>query len=129
MKMRAIPVALALMLFACGETQKPPETPPPSLESNPPSSTPPPASSGGPVAPTNSDDVKKGIAALKAGDLPGAKAAFDAAIAKNPKQADAYHYRGVVDMETHGQFNLETHEKYRQLAARTQTSPSLEGRG
>jgi DNA-directed RNA polymerase subunit RPC12/RpoP len=29
------------------------------------------------------------------------------------------HYRGVADMETHGQFNLETHEKYRQLAART----------
>jgi DNA-directed RNA polymerase subunit RPC12/RpoP len=28
-------------------------------------------------------------------------------------------YRGVAEMETHGQFNLETHEKYRQLAART----------
>jgi len=27
-------------------------------------------------------------------------------------------YRGVAEMETHGQFNLETHEKYRQLAAR-----------
>jgi DNA-directed RNA polymerase subunit RPC12/RpoP len=37
------------------------------------------------------------------------------------------HYRGVAEMETHGQFNLETHEKYRQLAARTRTSPSLEG--
>jgi Flp pilus assembly protein TadD len=44
--------------------------------------------------------VKKGIAALKANDLPGAKAAFDAAIAKNPKQADAYHYRGVVEDQT-----------------------------
>ena len=28
-------------------------------------------------------------------------------------------YRGVAEMETHGQFNLETHEKYRQIAART----------
>jgi hypothetical protein len=37
-------------------------------------------------------------------------------------------YRGVVEMESHGQFNLETHEKYRQLAARF-PSPSLEGRG
>ena len=44
--------------------------------------------------------MKKGIAALKSGDLPGAKAAFDAAIAKNPKQADAYHYRGVVEDQT-----------------------------
>lgn len=28
-------------------------------------------------------------------------------------------YRGVAAKESHGQFNLETHEKYRQLAART----------
>jgi DNA-directed RNA polymerase subunit RPC12/RpoP len=27
-------------------------------------------------------------------------------------------YRGVAEMDAHGQFNLETHEKYRQLAAR-----------
>jgi hypothetical protein len=27
-------------------------------------------------------------------------------------------YRGVADMESHGQFNLETHEKHRQMAAR-----------
>jgi DNA-directed RNA polymerase subunit RPC12/RpoP len=32
-------------------------------------------------------------------------------------------YRGVANMESHGQFNLETHEKYRQLAART-SAPS-----
>lgn len=32
-------------------------------------------------------------------------------------------YRGVAEMETHGQFNLETHEKYRQLAARTSSTP------
>jgi hypothetical protein len=28
------------------------------------------------------------------------------------------HYRGTADMAAHGQFNLETHEKYRQMAAR-----------
>lgn len=101
---RYVPVLLASMLFACGGgEQKPPETPPPVGPE--PTSTPAPSSSGsaasgGPVAPTNSDDVKKGIAALKAGDMPGAKTAFDAAIAKNPKQADAYHYRGVVEDQT-----------------------------
>ena len=30
-------------------------------------------------------------------------------------------YRGVEEMDAHGQFNLETHEKYRQLAARLKT--------
>jgi hypothetical protein len=33
------------------------------------------------------------------------------------------HYRGVSQMESHGQFNLETHEKYRQLAARSGSAP------
>jgi DNA-directed RNA polymerase subunit RPC12/RpoP len=28
-------------------------------------------------------------------------------------------YRGVAEMESHGQFNLETHEKYRQISARS----------
>jgi hypothetical protein len=32
-------------------------------------------------------------------------------------------YRGVAEMESHGGFNLETHEKYRQLAARAASSP------
>jgi hypothetical protein len=31
-------------------------------------------------------------------------------------------YRGVAEMESHGGFNLETHEKYRQLAARAASS-------
>ncbi len=54
----------------------------------------------GPAAPSSSDDVKKGIAALKAGDTNGAKAAFEVAVQKNPKQADAYHYLAVVNDET-----------------------------
>jgi hypothetical protein len=32
-------------------------------------------------------------------------------------------FRGAGDMDIHGQFNLETHEKYRQLAARTKSAP------
>ena len=33
-------------------------------------------------------------------------------------------YRGTAEVEGHGQFNLETHEKYRQLAARvTRSAP------
>jgi DNA-directed RNA polymerase subunit RPC12/RpoP len=32
-------------------------------------------------------------------------------------------YRGVAEMETHGQFNLDTHERYRQLAARVSAVP------
>jgi Flp pilus assembly protein TadD len=90
-------LALAFSLAACGGgDQKPPESPPP-ISDTPPASSAKPTATSGPVAATNSDDVKKGIAALKAGDFPGAKTAFDAAIAKNPKQADAYHYRGVCE--------------------------------
>jgi hypothetical protein len=33
-------------------------------------------------------------------------------------------YRGVEEIESHGQFDLETHEKYRQLAARVNESGS-----
>ena len=33
-------------------------------------------------------------------------------------------YRGVDEIESHGQFDLETHEKYRQLAARMKESES-----
>jgi len=34
-------------------------------------------------------------------------------------------YRGVAAMESHGQFNLETHEKYRQLSARIGPAPRV----
>jgi uncharacterized protein YbaR (Trm112 family) len=33
-------------------------------------------------------------------------------------------YRGVEEIEKHGGFNLETHERYRQLAARTKNLPT-----
>jgi len=35
-------------------------------------------------------------------------------------------YRGVDEMDSHGNFDLETHEKYRQLAARLPTEPAQE---
>jgi len=35
-------------------------------------------------------------------------------------------YRSVADMETHGHFDLEIHEKYRQLEARIQTTKTRE---
>ncbi|HVH47009.1 MAG TPA: tetratricopeptide repeat protein [Labilithrix sp.] len=92
----------------CGgeSTAKPPASPPPatpSASAPTPSDEPAPASGkkiDGPAAPTSSDDVNKGISALKAGDMNGAKAAFEVAVQKNPKQADAYHYLGLVNDQT-----------------------------
>lgn len=97
-------IALALAVAACGGGESAPKpaanptpTPAPTVSEEP-------AVTGkkieGPSAPTGSDDVKKGIAALKAGDMNGAKAAFEVAIQKNPKQADAYHYLGVVNEQS-----------------------------
>ena len=34
-------------------------------------------------------------------------------------------YRGVEQMDSHGQFDLETHEKYRQLTARMKEGPTV----
>jgi Flp pilus assembly protein TadD len=98
------------VLAACGgegTSTKPPETPatPEAPAASAATTSKPEDSAGasggrkieGPAAPSSSDDVKKGVAALKAGDLNGAKAAFEVAIQKNPKQADAYHYLGLVN--------------------------------
>jgi Tfp pilus assembly protein PilF len=97
-------------LVACGNskpTNPPPSTPARQTESSTKpddSSSSSSSSSGrkieGPAAPASGDDVKKGVAALRAGDTNGAKAAFEVAIQKNPKQADAHHYLGVVNEQT-----------------------------
>ena len=97
---RGAALALALGSFAaCGGSSGPPPETPPGAGASSGSEAPPSQPRGnleGPAAPASSDDVKNGIAALKSGDLNGARAAFEAAIQKNPKKADAYHYLGVV---------------------------------
>lgn len=110
MKYRLAPFALAaLMLVACGggaAENKGPTTPPPSDTSPKAASTattPATSASGpmeGPTAKSSSDDVSKGIAAMKKGDWNGARDSFESAIKKNPKQADAHHYLGVVMEKT-----------------------------
>jgi tetratricopeptide (TPR) repeat protein len=106
-------VLAALMLIACGggNTDKPPTTPTGDTSAKSASTGNAPASTGsaaetpkgpmeGPSAKPSSDDVGKGIAAMKKGDWNGARDSFEAAIKKNPKQADAHHYLGVVMEKT-----------------------------
>jgi tetratricopeptide (TPR) repeat protein len=95
-------IAFGVVLTACGPS-KPAGTPDPSLAPTAasPSSTAaapakPTGTEGGPAAASTSDDVTRGTAAVKAGDWTSARAAFESAIKKNPKQADAYYYLGLV---------------------------------
>lgn len=97
---RHLAFAALLLVAACGNS-KPPEaahTDPTAASSN---TAPPASSTAEPVAaPTNSDDVKKGLAAMKSGDYNAARAAFESAIAKNPKQADAHFYLATMMEKT-----------------------------
>ncbi|MBX3189948.1 MAG: tetratricopeptide repeat protein [Labilithrix sp.] len=109
-------VALSLLL-ACGGPPKPPETPaetPPDTGATP-SATPKPGPTEGPVAASTSDDVTKGTAAIKAGDWNAARASFEAALTKNPKQADAHYYLGLVMDKTGDRAAAEKH--YREALA------------
>jgi tetratricopeptide (TPR) repeat protein len=95
----ALGITACMTLAACGGPAQPADKPDPSLA--PPASaaaTPPatPSGSDGPAATSTSDDVTKGTAAVKAGDWSTARASFEAAIKKNPKQADAHYYLGLV---------------------------------
>lgn len=134
-------LGVAAMAWAgCGGDNGKPATSPssqassPSATDAPPSASASPTSAGsagsaegggkkidGPAAPSNSSDVKKGIAALKAGDMNGAKAAFEVAIQKNPKQADAHHYLGIVNDQS-GQ-KAEAEKNYRKAL---ELDPTLE---
>lgn len=95
----AFAAVLSFCAAACGGPDKPPIVPdkdtPPPIDTAP-STTAKPGPTDGPVASSTSDDVTKGTAAIKAGDWTGARAAFEAAIKKNPKQADAHYYLGLV---------------------------------
>jgi len=92
-------ITACVALGACGGPAQPADKPDPSLAPSGPTATAAPTKPGGtdgPVAASTSDDVTKGTAAVKAGDWTGARAAFEAAIKKNPKQADAHYYLGLV---------------------------------
>jgi tetratricopeptide (TPR) repeat protein len=103
---------------ACGGGEKPPETAHDATgPDTAPAST---AASGGgshgggadgPAAASTSDDVTKGVSALKAGDFTGARASFEAAIKKNPKQADAHYYLGLVMDKAGDRASAETEYK------------------
>jgi tetratricopeptide (TPR) repeat protein len=91
-------IAACATLGACGGPAQPADKPDPSLAPPGPSTAAPAAASGtdGPVAASSSEDVTRGTAAIKAGDWAGARTAFEAAIKKNPKQADAHYYLGLA---------------------------------
>jgi len=98
----SLSLSLATLTAACGGSPTPPaEAPDPSLgpsarAASAPAATAAGGSTDGPVATSTSDDVTKGTAAIKAGDWTGARAAFEAALKKSPKQADAHYYLGLV---------------------------------
>jgi Tfp pilus assembly protein PilF len=48
------------------------------------------------AAQPSSPDTARGIAAIQSNDWASAKSAFEAALAKNPRDADAHHYLGVT---------------------------------
>ncbi len=94
---------LSFVLVACGGSNSPPpaaqSTTPPSLPPSMAGGTAPSAASANAppenAAPT-SEELAKGIKAFNAGDMAGAKTSFEAAIKKNPKDADATYYLGLV---------------------------------
>lgn len=97
----AVTIALGAGCGGGGAPGRPTDTPDPSL--GPATGTKGPTATGpaargtdGPAATSTSDDVTKGTALVKAGDWNGARVSFEAAIKKNPKQADAHYYLGLV---------------------------------
>ena len=90
---------LAVALAACGPEPKSADRPDPSLGAP---MTPNPADSsvnpgtGTPAAAGASDDMSRGTAAVKAGDWTTARTQFETAVSKNPKNADAWYYLGLV---------------------------------
>src|SRR5579859_337827 len=93
----------AIALIACGGSKKGPESATGASTAPPSGSAP---ATGGTtkadMAPTAtsdvsvSDNVAKGIKAIDAGDLVSAKAYFDAALRKNPKDVEALYYLGYA---------------------------------
>lgn len=101
---------LALALAACGGGSKPAESAAQESAGSTPkaSSAATPGGADGPAAGSN-EDVSKGTAAIKAGDWNAARASFESAIKKNPKQADAHYYLGLVMDKTGDRPSAEKH--------------------
>lgn len=92
-----VSLTTAALGSACGASPTAPaEAPDPALGSATPSSPTRAASTQGHAANSTSDDMTRGTAAIKAGDWTGARSAFEAALEKNPKQADAHYYLGLA---------------------------------
>jgi len=79
--------------LACGGATPQAAAPLPDLSPNADSSPPPPASTAQPAL---SAEVTKGVSALEANDLAGAKAHFQAALQANASDADAHYYLGAL---------------------------------
>jgi Tfp pilus assembly protein PilF len=89
-----VAAAFAVTMMASACAGPPPETNPPvaPLEGPlGPSTSPPPE-----AAPRLSAEVTKGVTALEANDVAGAKSHFQAAVQADPKDADATYYLGVL---------------------------------
>ncbi len=90
--MRHLVFGLVIVLGCGGETK--PAQDDTALLRDQPSATA--TSSSAPHADQASEEVARGTKALEAGEFTAAKSAFEAAIAKNARDADAHHYLGVT---------------------------------
>ena len=100
-----IPCSLALLASACGGPEKPATD---EHAQATPSAT---AEATSEPTPPPSGDVGRGVEALKAGDFATAKSAFEAAIAKNARDADAHHYLAVTLEKTNDKAGAEKEYK------------------
>jgi Tfp pilus assembly protein PilF len=99
-------IVLCIAACACGP-DKPAanETPTATVSAT---AAPPPSAQ---VAQPSSPDTARGLAAVQSGDWVGAKSAFEAAIAKNARDADAHHYLGVTLEQTNDKIGAEREYK------------------
>ncbi len=108
-------VALSFAIMACGGSDKPAQSPndpaPDAPASSGPASTAGKAGGASGAAAPAGDDYGRGMAAFKAGDWNGARTSFEAAIKKNPKQADAHYALGLVMDKTGDRASAEKHYK------------------
>ncbi len=87
-------LSVLAVLPACGGEAPPPQAP---RQPDPPLDNPPVAAADNKAPPAlSSGDVQRGTKLLSANDLAGAKAAFEEALRKNAKDAEAMYYLGLV---------------------------------